>query len=467
MIIKVLFAWGQSDNSKTLGTWTGYVELPGKQRFEIAIEFIENGNQSKVFFHSIAQKSYNIPVRRIIQTNDSLQLFITSLNSIATLKFINDTANGFFTQRGYHLPIVFIRTNNLINKPKRPQEPTYPLPYEEENVTVITRDSINLAGTLTYQVASKKMPAILLIPGSGPSDRDQNIFGHKNFLVLSDYLTRQGFIVLRMDDRGVGESKGSYSKASTSVLAEDAADALKYLRERNEVAADNIGVIGHSQGADIAMLLQQKTNLANFIILLSGSYESLSENILYQTQAIYKKNGATEKAININNLILTKVFEIAKNYNDSLNAILKLEAILNEMNDSVKTLQEKDRKTVELKYPLKKEDYLTFFKTSMRFDLFFEPGKEVHIVEIPTLIIHGKNDIQVHAKNAQLIYESLLKGKSNSLNEIRVIENSNHMLQKCNSCTIDEYNDIELSIDPEVLIIMNKWIKRVLKHLNN
>ena len=106
---------------------------------------------------------------------------------------------------------------------KRPQNPVKPYPYREEEVSYSNPAAkIQLAATLTIPPGKGPFPAVLLMSGSGPHDRDESIAGHKPFLVLADYLTRKGIVVLRADKRGVGKSTGDYSKA---VMADFASDA--------------------------------------------------------------------------------------------------------------------------------------------------------------------------------------------------------------------------------------------------
>src|ERR1700722_3560186 len=158
-----------------------------------------------------------------------------------------------------------------VSTPLRPQEPKSAISYDAEEVKYsnLTAD-VTLAGTLTFPRSGKSSPAVLLIAGSGQIDRDETVFGHKPFLVLADHLTKQGFAVLRVDKRGIGQSTGNYDVATTEDFAADALAGVEYLKTRKEVDAEQIGLIGHSEGALIAPMIAVKSNDIAFIVLMAG-----------------------------------------------------------------------------------------------------------------------------------------------------------------------------------------------------
>src|SRR5208337_4610620 len=134
-------------------------------------------------------------------------------------------------------------------EPPRPQEPKRPYPYDEEEVQFDNpRAKVKLAGTLTRPKGPGPLPAVLLVAGSGPIGRDESVFGHRPFLVLSDYLTRRGLAVLRYDKRRVGKSTGDLEKATTLDLADDAVAGIEFLKGRSDIDPKRIGAIGHSEG---------------------------------------------------------------------------------------------------------------------------------------------------------------------------------------------------------------------------
>jgi len=166
---------------------------------------------------------------------------------------------GEWKQSGATLPI----TLRLVDKEVeilRPQEPRKPYPYTEEEVKYDNKEAkISLAGTLTLPTGKGPFPVVLLISGSGPQDRDETVFCHRPFLVLADYLTRQGIAVLRVDDRGVRESSGDFSLATSEDFASDVSAGIEYLKTRKEINPEKIGLIGHSEGGIIAPMVAVKS----------------------------------------------------------------------------------------------------------------------------------------------------------------------------------------------------------------
>src|SRR5262252_6974298 len=176
----------------------------------------------------------------------------------------------------------------------RPQEPKKPSPYAEEEVGYENkRDGVRLAGALTFPRGKGPFPAVLLITGSGPQDRNESLFGHKPFLVLADYLTRQGIAVLRVDDRGVGGSTGSAPNSTTENFAADVMAGIEFLKTRKEIDPKQIGLIGHSEGGLIAPMVASQNGDVAFIVLMAGAGLTGEEILYLQGAMIMKANGAS------------------------------------------------------------------------------------------------------------------------------------------------------------------------------
>ena len=179
---------------------------------------------------------------------------------------------NFIDPYGGETPIDLVRTDNPpVRTSKRPQEPVKPYPYKSEEVVFTNKtDGVTLKGTLTIPDSPGPFRAVILLSGSGPNDRDQLVWGHRVFLVLADYLTRQGIAVLRYDDRGVGRSGGNYDEASFENFSLDAIAACEYLKTRPEIFQDHIGFIGHSEGGAIAPIAASESDEVSFIVLMAG-----------------------------------------------------------------------------------------------------------------------------------------------------------------------------------------------------
>ena len=205
---------------------------------------------------------------------------------------------GNFKQGGQSFPMNLSKEKVEKEKFVRPQEPTKPYPYYSEDVIFENKkDKITLAGTLTLPTKEGNYPVVVLITGSGPQNRDEELLGHKPFLVLADYLTKNGIAVLRFDDRGIGESQGDFKTATSLDFASDVESAVNYLQTRKEINKKKIGLIGHSEGGIIAPMVAAKSKDIDFIVLLAGTGIPGGELMLLQKELIERASGANEADI--------------------------------------------------------------------------------------------------------------------------------------------------------------------------
>jgi hypothetical protein len=241
------------------------------------------------------------------------------------------TLDGNWSQGGKSTPLVMTRERNTaVRDPKRPQNPIKPFPYREEHVSYEnTTAGITLAATLTIPPGPGPFPAVVLITGSGAQNRDETIAGHRPFLVLADYLTRHGIVVLRADDRGVGESGGNFASANTADFATDTAAGVRYLRSRREVNLKRLGLVGHSEGGLIAPLVAGRDHDIAFIVLMAGSGIPGDEIIVEQGALMMKAIGMTAEQIDVNSGREREVLRIVKDEKDPAVRNAKLQAALN------------------------------------------------------------------------------------------------------------------------------------------
>jgi len=279
----------QQDNSEISieGIWEGKLKVPGT---ELRIVFKISKNPDGTLtgtLDSPDQGVTGIQVEKIIFEDNTLYVEINPIGGTFEGKISNDflTIEGNFKQAGQSLPLMMKKVNKTIEI-YRPQEPKKPYPYLEEEVFYENKEAkITLAGTLTLPSQEGLFPVVLLITGSGPQDRDEAIAGHRPFLVLADYLTRQGIAVLRVDDRGVGRSTGDFSPATSEDFASDVLAGIAYLKTRKEINPKKIGLIGHSEGGIIAPMVAVKSPDVAFIVLMAGTGLT-GEEILYLQGAL-------------------------------------------------------------------------------------------------------------------------------------------------------------------------------------
>lgn len=309
-----------------------------------------------------------------------------------------------------------------------------------------------MAGTLTLPTKNGKFPVVILISGSGPQDRDESFMGHKPFLVLSDYLTKQGIGVLRFDDRGHGESTGDFGNATTEDFSKDVLSAIAYLKTRNDVDIKKIGLIGHSEGGIIAPLAANNSKDIAFMVLLASTGVSGAELSVMQSKTLrqfpvkdevaYEKNTRKAIAIVTSNKSESEIEkELTKHYNDFLRPIL---TSLNVPEKNMNAFIDSQLKTS--------------LKPWSRYFLQYNPADEIEKLQIPVLSLNGSKDTQVNAKiNQEGIRKALIKGENKDY-KIVELENLNHFFQECETGKMDEYRKIEQTFSPMALKEISNWI---------
>lgn len=345
---------------------------------------------------------------------------------------------------------------------KRPQEPSKPFPYNEEEVTYKNnKANVRLAGTFVFPRSKKPFPAVLLISGSGPQDRNEMVAGHKPFLVLSDYLVRRGIAVLRVDDRGFGKSTGNHDTATTQDFAEDVLYGIEYLKTRKEISHNQIGLIGHSEGGLIAPIAASNSSHVAFIVLLAGPGMMMKDILLHQIASISindvnfsKGEGNLHRFDNICELVSSdipldsarsKSLILAENIYESLPPAEK-----------VKTSMKKVRSLITK----------LICTPWMRFALRHDPRKPLKKVMCPVLAMNGAKDIQVPATlNLSIIATALKEGGNNKITTLK-IENLNHLFQTCETGEMTEYSKIKETMSPVALKAIGDWILKITKKLN-
>ncbi len=251
------------------GAWIGTLEVPGaKLRLQLNLKMAEG--KLTATLDSLDQGARGIPVNRVALESGKLTWTVDGIQASyeGTLNAEGDQFEGTFRQ-GQAFPLLLKRTAEPAPPPQRPQEPKPPFPYVSEEVTFPSKaDGVTLAGTLTKPPGTGPFATAILISGSGPQDRDETLLGHKPFLVLADYLTRQGIAVLRYDDRGTAKSTGDFKAATSADFALDAEGALEFLRKRKDVV--RAGFIGHSEGGLIAPIVAARRRDVGFVVMLAG-----------------------------------------------------------------------------------------------------------------------------------------------------------------------------------------------------
>lgn len=447
--------------NKFTGNWMGKISVQGTSlRIVFKISEDEKGSL-KAHMGSPDQTSKEFPVDSIFSSADTIRLFVKAIRGTFSGVYKNDTLiSGTLYQGAMHFPCDLSRSD-LSTLNDRPQNPKKPYPYKEEEITFNNKSAgITLGGTFTYPEKGSKFPAVILITGSGWQDRDETVFRHKPFLVLSDYLTRNGFAVLRFDDRGGGKSTGNYSTSTSLDFSTDVMAALDYLKSRSEVDVNKIGLIGHSEGGIIAQIVASHTNDVAFVVFMAGPGTKGADLLLKQTKMIMEAAGMDSSRIAKAYSVNKQSYDIAVTEKDSAKAYKKLSSLMdkyyNESPDSEKTDPQNSKEALM-------QGVKVLLSPWVRYFLAFNPADYLAHIKIPVLAINGELDTQVPADdNLAAIDKYLKKAKNKNYKTIK-FPGLNHLFQHCKTGSPNEYISIEETISPEVLQTINNWLKEQVK----
>lgn len=421
------------------GKWYGRPDI-GMMKLRLIFTIEKNGEEYTGTLLSPDQSSREIPVSKITFEDRVLEVTVAPIGMVykANLKEDN-TLEGTLHQMGASFPMNMSREEIVLS---RPQEPKPPFPYKVEEITFRNENAgINLRGTLTYPEGQGEYPAVVLVTGSGPQNRDEEIMGHKPFAVIADYLTRKGIAVLRYDERGVGESEGNYGIATISDFAKDASAALTYLKKRKEIDAHKTGVIGHSEGGAVAVILASQ-NEPSFIITLAGPGVSGRDVMRSQREALFKASGLSDDYI--------------RSYNDALyhaeELIISSEMSLPEMEERLK---EVFKGTSLSGHEQKALQQLT--APALMSLLKYDPAIYYGNIQCPVLALNGGKDLQV-VPGINLEGFKQIERNGNKKVTTKEYPGLNHIFQTAITGLPSEYGQIEETINPEVLKDMAAWI---------
>lgn len=435
-----------------IGNWESMLKIGN---IELPLVFTINEDNKATLKASLISQGSTIPANSIKYISPDLSIEFTNIAGSFAGKFDNssDSIFGEWKQGNQEFKIRLKRGENILEK-TRPQEPHAPFPYLVDDVSYQNRSAnITLGGTLTIPAQDLPSPAVILISGSGALDRNETAFGHKPFLVLADYLTRRGIAVLRVDDRGVGDSTGNYFESTNSDYASDVKSGIKYLRTRKEIDYEKIGLIGHSEGGVIAPIVAIDNPDVAFIVLMAGPGLTLEEILYKQAELIARAENLDEHIIKKERKIQEIMFSIIKNEKNIKQAEIKIRQTIN---DELKDLKDKNMPFTsqnsidsQIKHVLSPwfRDFLTY-----------NPKIALSNVKCPILALNGGKDLQVPPKeNLTAINHALNEGGNLNYKTIE-IPGLNHIFQTAKTGSVSEYAQIDETMAPEALKLIGDWI---------
>jgi pimeloyl-ACP methyl ester carboxylesterase len=439
-----------------IGTWHGLLDVGQKLRLDIHIS--KNGDAYSGKLDSPDQGAKDIPATKVEFSNNTLVFEVKNMGVSYSGNLKLDSIDGTFKQGSFSTKMLLTRTDVVIKKTNRPQEPKGPFDYLEEEVSFENKvEKFNLSGTLTYPKGEGPFPAVILVSGSGAQDRNEEIFEHKPFWVIADYLTNQGFAVLRYDDRGTAKSEGNFNKATSVELAQDAESALDYLKSNPKINSSKITVAGHSEGAMLSVILAARRKDIHSVVLLAGPGIQGGELLLLQQYLINKANGIPNKSNKDIQRFNGKIFKIVMNQSNVTDSKPIIEK---EIRKALKNTKDEDFSGYSSKEHYIQESLNHLCNPWMFYFIKYDPKNDLEKVNCHVLALNGSKDLQVPPKeNLGAMQKNI--PKTEKARVFRELPNLNHLFQECETGNPQEYRTIEQTIQPEVLKIMGDWLKSI------
>lgn len=450
---------GVPDRSATVaplvGIWEGTLDA---QAMKLRLRFtLRKGEKDQItgVFDSIDQGANGLPLSGLSLNGNDFHFDLRAVAGTFDGNVNEDRTaiKGTWRQRGgAELPLEWKK----VDKPtalNRPQVPNKPYPYREAEIQYANKrvPGVELAGTLTLPEGAGPFPAVVLISGSGPQDRDESLMGHKPFLVLADHLTRKGIAVLRFDDRGVGKSTGNFGNATSADFATDALASVDYLKTRSEIDSKRIGLVGHSEGGMIGPIAAVQSPDVAFLVLIAGPGIPIPELLRQQAELILRAAGKSDAEIDKKVAQQKQVFEVLRNEKDQNALQAKLKAI-------VASEADKSSATPDTSIAMMTSPWFRFF-------LAYAPADSLSKIKIPVLAVNGEKDLQVEPKsNLSGIRAALTKADNNNFTIVE-LPGLNHLLQQSNTGSPAEYGAIEETMNPSALELMSNWILKTTRNL--
>ncbi len=446
ILIPLLFVVLQSQ-AQVEGYWKGQIDL-GAQKIEMGFDIKVTEKGFATTLDVPAQGAFDVPVDKTEFHQGKLDLRMDAMNATYSGELKGLAIEGSFTQHGVSFPLNLERAVKEA-KQARPQDPKPPFNYKAEEVTFANpKEGNTLAGTLTIPEGEGPFPAVVLVSGSGQQNRDEELMNHRPFWVVADYLSRRGIAVLRYDDRGMGGSTGEMMEATSLDFSYDAEAAFDFLRNRKEINASQVGILGHSEGGIINFMVAARRPEVAFLVSLAGPSVNGIEVLKEQQKAILRASGMTEEAVQFNSNTNAQMFDII----EASSSREEADSLLRQLLKGWGYNEELTEQTVgQMASP-----WMYYF-------LRYDPTDAIVKTNCPALLLNGTKDLQVIASQNLTGYEKIIAeyGKTNLT--LRELPDLNHLFQHCETGSPNEYFENEETISTEVLEMIVGFVKSLEK----
>ena len=422
------------------GPWRGKLSV-GIMKIPLVFNFTESDNgETGCSIDSPSQGATALPATVTLCTSDSIVLECRPIGALFRGRISDGRISGRFSQNGVSFPLTLKSDDNA--QASRPQTPRPPFPYTTADTTFTAPDGAVLSATITLpkQYGDKKVPAVVLITGSGPQNREEELFGHKPFAVIADYLARNGVASLRYDDRGTGKSTGDFRSGTTYTFKDDAKSAVELMRSLPGIG--KVGVLGHSEGGTIAFMLGGE-RLTDFIISLAGMAVSGKETLLMQNSRSLDKSGVTGSEKENTLLLLSSLFDImAEQSRKGITEPVDVDSLAMAGGHEIPPAAMASLKSSQKN----RTAWLDTF-------LAINPDRALSRIKCPVLAINGDKDTQVDAEsNLAAIAKRVRMAQTVKMPSL------DHLMQHAATGEVVEYGEIRETISPEVLQMILDFI---------
>jgi pimeloyl-ACP methyl ester carboxylesterase len=432
-----------ADSLKALGgQWAGTIQIPGAP-LRVVVRFTDGPHTIDI----PDQGARGLALTGVSLQGDKLRFAIQGVLGQPTFEgnVAGEEIAGTFTQGGQGFPFTLKRA--APQKRPRPQDPQPPFPYLEEAIQA-RNGAVSLDGTLTRPKGDGPFPAVVLISGSGPQNRDSELFDHRPFLVLADALTRAGVLVVRYDDRGVGKSTGSREGATMRTYASDAGAFVSLLKKRPDVSV--VGLIGHSEGGQVAPMLAADNRDVGFVALLAASGVSGDRLMVEQNRALALAGGASAEQAEAIAQAARALFDAAKR-GESQARLIELVRALAQAQTGAELPPEAEASLVAQAQGLREPWFREFLST--------DPAVDLRRLSVPVLAINGSKDTQVVASQNLPAIRDALKTANNPDVTVKELAGLNHLFQTAGTGGVDEYGRLDETLSPVAIELITTWIR--------
>ncbi|MCA9132322.1 MAG: alpha/beta fold hydrolase [Planctomycetales bacterium] len=441
-------------DEEPLALWTGQINAV-IQKLDVAFRQLKNGEWR---FDSLSQKAGGF-VATHQREGQQITLEVPALQAkfSGTLHAESNEIVGKWQQNFISLDLTLHESQSNRSKmpqPHRPQTPQPPFPYAVREVEFANPQAgIRLSGTLTQPEVAEPVPALVLISGSGPQDRNETIADHQPFWVLADHFTRRGIAVLRFDDRGVGGSQGAQESATSLDFANDVRAAVRFLREQPGIDPERIGLCGHSEGAAIGSLVAVDDSRIALLIMMAGAGVSGERILMSQSKLVLQAADVPAEEIERQSQMQRILIDLAKQQ-----PLPSVEEYTRQAVQALAPLLSDEEKSTARGEAMIRASAAQLTSPWFQFFLAYDPSTTLERLRCPVLVLVGEKDLQVDPELNLPPITAALERAGSADHRVERLPNLNHLFQNCRTGGLTEYQELEETIHPPVLKLMTDWI---------